>query len=75
LIQSCHRELSDFDNSRLLELASLGKRRGRCDVNRPKKTISGSCWCIVCLIWLGDEALNALKIWPSEQLSSGKGRR
>jgi hypothetical protein len=38
-------------------------------------SIRPSCWCIVCLIWLGDEALNALKIWPSEQLSSGKERR
>jgi hypothetical protein len=38
-------------------------------------SIRPSCWCIVCLVWLGDEALNALKMWPSEQLSSGKGRR
>jgi hypothetical protein len=35
-VQSGYHGLSNFDNSGLLELATLGQRQGRCGVNRPK---------------------------------------
>jgi hypothetical protein len=44
LVQSGYHRLSDFDNSRMSELAILGRRWGWYDINRPKRTISGYGW-------------------------------
>jgi len=35
-------------------------------------SVRSSWWCMVCLVWLRDEALNALKRWSPEQLSDEK---
>jgi hypothetical protein len=35
-------------------------------------SVRPSWWCMVCLVWFRDEALNALKKWPPEQLSMEK---
>ena len=79
LAQSGNHKLEELLQKRVVELATLEQCRNRYGVNQLERTILGCSWMSSHHLHASfvkfDKALNALEMWPLEQLFRAKYRR